>query len=133
MIIGNSFKTKIKSIQLTVLHCAAYCVGIWSRRIILDVLPSEAKEIRQKAGRLSRIEHRSAAFYAAQQMYIAKKEIQINTNGKCIATYANQGNNKSNIGEKNRYNEELKHNDNIAFEFSLPRGQHITKQHDTCT
>ena len=120
MIIGNSFKTKIKSIQLTVLHCAAYCVGIWSRRIILDVLPSEAKEIRQKAGRLSRIEHRSAAFYAAQQMYIAKKEIQINTNGKCIATYANQGNNKSNIGEKNRYNEELKHNDNIAFEFSLP-------------
>ena len=60
------------------------CVGIWSRRTILDALPSEAKDPKkQKAGRLSRTKHRSAAFPAAQQMH---KEIQINTNGKCIAT-----------------------------------------------
>ena len=81
---------------------------MWSRRTILGALPSEAKDPKkQNAGRLSRIEHRSAAFSAAEQMYIAKKEIEINTNGKYIATYANQDNNKSNIGEKNRYNEEL--------------------------
>ena len=53
------------------------CVGIWSRRTILDALPSEAKDPKkQKAGRLSRTEQRSAAFSAAQQM---RKEIQINT------------------------------------------------------
>jgi hypothetical protein len=71
------------------------------RRTILDALPSEAKDPKkQKARRLSRIEHRSAAFSAAQQMYIAKKEWV----------------------KKNGYNEELQHHDNIAFEFCLPRG-----------
>jgi hypothetical protein len=87
------------------------CVGIWSRRTVLDALPSEAEDPKkQKAGRLSRMEHRSAAFSAAQRMHIAKKEIQINTSGKCIATDANQS------------NEQLEHYHNIPFEFSLPRG-----------
>jgi len=101
------------------------CVGIWSRRTVLDALPSEAKDPKkQKAGRLSRMEHRSAAFSAAQRMHIAKKEIQINTSGKCIATDANQINNglDSNFSQRTHYNEELGHYHNIPFEFSLPRG-----------
>jgi hypothetical protein len=101
------------------------CVGIWSRRTVLDALPSEAEDPKkQKAGRLSRMEHRSAAFSAAQRMHIAKKEIQINTSGKCIATDANQSNNglDSNISQRTQYNEQLEHYHNIPFEFSLPRG-----------
>jgi hypothetical protein len=50
------------------------CAGIWSRRTILDALPSEVKDPKkQKAGRLSRMEHGFAAFSAAQQMRKAKK------------------------------------------------------------
>jgi hypothetical protein len=53
------------------------------------------------------MEHRSAAFSAAQRMHIAKKEIQINTSGKWIATDANQTNNglDSNISQRTQYNE----------------------------
>jgi hypothetical protein len=101
------------------------CVGIWSRRTVLEALPSEAKDPKkQKAGRLSRMEHISAAFSAAQRMLIAKKEIQINTSGKCIAPDANQSNNglDSNISQRSQYNEELEHYHNILLEFSLPRG-----------
>jgi hypothetical protein len=79
------------------------CVCIWSRRTVLDALPSEAKDPKkQKAGRLSRMEYRSAAFSAALRMHIAKKEIQINTSGKCIATDENQSNNglDSNISQR---------------------------------
>ena len=95
------------------------CVGIWSRRTILDALPSDAKDPnKQKAGRLSRTKHRSAAFSAAQQM---RKEIQINTNGKCIATDDYQTNNNS--GLRRRYDQELQHYDKIAFEFCIPKGE----------
>jgi hypothetical protein len=67
------------------------------------------------------MEHGNTAFSAPQQMRKAKKEIHLDIKGKCIATYANQSNNdsESNITQ---YNEELQHYDNIAFEFSLPRG-----------
>ena len=99
------------------------CAGIWSRRTILDALPSEAKDPKkQKAGRLSRTEHRSAAFSAAQQQM--RKEIQINTNGKSIATdeYQTNNNSESTISGRRGYNQELQHYDKIAFEFSIPRG-----------
>jgi hypothetical protein len=86
------------------------------------VVDKDAKK--QKAGRLSRMEHRSAAYSAAQRMHIAKKEIQINTSAKCIATDANQRNNglDSNINQRTQYNEQVEHYQNIPFEFSLPRG-----------
>jgi hypothetical protein len=42
------------------------CVGIWSKRTILDALPDEAKDRKkQKAGTLSQNKHVSAAFSAA--------------------------------------------------------------------
>jgi hypothetical protein len=51
------------------------CVGIWSKRTILDALPDEAKDLnKQKAGRLSQKEANSAAVSAANH----------NTNGITI-------------------------------------------------
>jgi hypothetical protein len=45
------------------------CIGIWSKRTILDALPNEAKDLKkQKAGRLSKKEHVSAAFSAAPEL-----------------------------------------------------------------
>jgi hypothetical protein len=45
------------------------CIGIWSKRTILDALPDEAKDLKkQKAGRLSKKDHVSAAFSAASEL-----------------------------------------------------------------
>lgn len=45
------------------------CIGIWSKRTILDALPNEAKDPKkQKAGRLSKKDHVSAAFSAAPEL-----------------------------------------------------------------
>jgi hypothetical protein len=52
------------------------CVGIWSKRTILDALPDEAKNPeKQKAGRLGQTKRNSAAFSAA------RKEILIDNQG----------------------------------------------------
>lgn len=59
------------------------CVGIWSKRTILDALPDEAKNSKkQKAGRLGQKKRKSAAFSAAPQ---AKNKIIIDTQGRLIA------------------------------------------------
>jgi hypothetical protein len=53
------------------------CVGIWSRRTILDALPDEAKnKERQKSGRLRHKGIISAAFSAAQT---SKRKVMINS------------------------------------------------------
>jgi hypothetical protein len=55
------------------------CVGIWSKRTILDALPDEAKnQEKQKAGRLRQKEHNSAAFSAAAS---AKRKIIVSSQG----------------------------------------------------
>ena len=55
------------------------CVGIWSKRTILDALPDEAKNPeKQKAGRLRQSKRNSAASSAAPE---AKKKIVIDTQG----------------------------------------------------
>jgi|GEM_PF-1592225 len=59
------------------------CVGIWSKRTILDALPDEAKNPeKQKAGRLGQAKRNSAAFSAAPE---AKKKIVIDTQGRPIS------------------------------------------------
>jgi hypothetical protein len=62
------------------------CVGIWSKRTILDALPDEAKDPeKQKAGRLSQKEANSAAVSAAPLSAKKKQEeIMIDTEGKPI-------------------------------------------------
>jgi hypothetical protein len=64
------------------------CVGIWSKRTILDALPNEAKDQKkQKAGRLRQKEANSAAVSAAPSSpdnKKKKKEIIIDTQGKPI-------------------------------------------------
>ncbi len=65
------------------------CVGIWSRRTILDALPNEAKnKEKQKAGRLRQKEHNSAAFSAApsspQQEEKKKKIVVAAVQGKSV-------------------------------------------------
>ncbi|MGB6673194.1 MAG: hypothetical protein WBE34_12230, partial [Candidatus Nitrosopolaris sp.] len=58
------------------------CVGIWSKRTILDALPDEAKNPeKQKAGRLGQTKRNSAAFSAAPE---SKKKIIIDTEGRPI-------------------------------------------------
>jgi hypothetical protein len=58
------------------------CVGIWSKRTILDALPDEAKNPeKQKAGRLGQTKHNSAAFSAAPQ---TKDKILIDNQGRPI-------------------------------------------------
>jgi hypothetical protein len=54
------------------------CVGIWSKRTILDALPEEAKnKEKQKAGRLRQKEHNSAAFSAAPALEQEEKKIVV--------------------------------------------------------
>jgi hypothetical protein len=63
------------------------CVGIWSKRTILDALPEEAKnKEKQKAGRLRQKEHNSAAFSAApfQQQEEKKKIVVATIQGKSV-------------------------------------------------
>jgi hypothetical protein len=58
------------------------CVGIWSKRTILDALPDEAKNPeKQKAGRLGQTKRNSAAFSAAPQ---TKDKILIDNQGRPI-------------------------------------------------
>jgi len=58
------------------------CVGIWSKRTILDALPDEAKNPeKQKAGRLGQTKRNSAAFSAAPQ---TKGRILIDNQGRPI-------------------------------------------------
>ncbi len=58
------------------------CIGIWSKRTILDALPDEAKDLeKQKAGRLGQKKRNSAAFSAAPQ---PKEKIMIDTQGRTI-------------------------------------------------
>lgn len=99
------------------------CKGIWSRRTIPNALPDEAKDAKkQKAGRMSRMEHRSAAVFAAPQMQA--KQMKISTDGKCIVTDQSQSNmySQSTIGDKIRYIKRPQDHDNMVFEFSIPRG-----------
>jgi hypothetical protein len=63
------------------------CINIWSNRTILDALPDEAKDLKkQKAGRLSQKEAKSAAVSAASLSTKKKKqeEIIIDTEGNPI-------------------------------------------------
>lgn len=60
------------------------CVGIWSKRTILDALPDEAKDLeKQKAGRSSQKEANSAAVSAAPEKK-KEEEIMIDNQGKPI-------------------------------------------------
>jgi hypothetical protein len=65
------------------------CIGIWSKRTILDALPDEAKnQEKQKAGRLRQKEHNSAAFSAAPsspQQEEKKKIVVAAVQGKSVA------------------------------------------------
>ena len=55
------------------------CVGIWSKRTIIDALPDEAKNPeKQKAGRLGQKKRNSAAFSAAPP----KRKIVMDTRGR---------------------------------------------------
>jgi hypothetical protein len=59
------------------------CIGIWSKRTILDAIPDEAKnQKKQEAGRLSQKKRNSAAVSAAP--YTKKKEIMMDTEGNTI-------------------------------------------------
>jgi hypothetical protein len=64
------------------------CVGIWSKRTILEALPDEAKnQGKQKAGRLRQNKQNSAAFSAApspQQEEKKQKIIVANIQGKSV-------------------------------------------------
>jgi hypothetical protein len=63
------------------------CVGIWSKRTILDALPAEAKnKEKQKAGRSRQKEHNSAAFSAAPAVdHEEKKKIVVaDVQGKSV-------------------------------------------------
>jgi hypothetical protein len=63
------------------------CVGIWSRRTILDALPDEAKnQEKQKSGRLRQKERNSAAFSAAPspQQEEQKKIVVAAVQGKSV-------------------------------------------------
>jgi len=63
------------------------CVGIWSKRTILDALPDEAKnQEKQKAGRLRQKEHNSAAFSAAAS---SKRKIMVSLQG-AVDTQGNE-------------------------------------------
>lgn len=108
------------------------CVGIWSDRTILNVLPDEAKDPkRQKAGRLRQKEPNCAAFSAAQSPTQKKKQIIIDTKGKPIqdditplpsrpnaALLADDDHSKSNSNDSKLQNDDLAH-----FEFSLPSSE----------
>jgi hypothetical protein len=60
------------------------CIGIWSKRTILDAIPDEAKDLeKQKAGRLSQKEANSAAVSAAPEKK-KEEEIMIDTEGRVI-------------------------------------------------
>jgi hypothetical protein len=61
------------------------CVGVWSKRTILDALPDEAKDLeKQKAGRISQKEANSAAVSAAPEKKKEEEQIMIDTQGKPI-------------------------------------------------
>src|SRR5215210_3026025 len=58
------------------------CLGIWSKRTILDALPDEAKDLKkQKAGRSRQKEANSAATNAAPAN---RNKVIIDTEGKAI-------------------------------------------------
>jgi hypothetical protein len=60
------------------------CVGIWSRRTILDALPDEAKnQEKQKSGRLGQKKRSSAAFSAAPEA--GAVPIILDANGRPIS------------------------------------------------
>src|SRR5215471_6658613 len=60
------------------------CVGIWSRRTILDALPDEAKnQEKRKSGRLGQKKRSSAAFSAAPEA--GAVPIILDTNGRPIS------------------------------------------------
>ena len=57
------------------------CVGIWSKRTILDALPDEAKNReKQKSGRLGQKKRNFAAVSAAPQSRAAANQIIMGTN-----------------------------------------------------
>jgi hypothetical protein len=59
------------------------CIGIWSKRTMLDAIPDEAKnQKKQEAGRLSQKERNSAAVSAAP--YTKKKKLMMDTEGNTI-------------------------------------------------
>src|SRR5215831_15534272 len=61
------------------------CVGIWSKRTILDALPDEAKNReKQKSGRLGQKKRNFAAVSAAPQSRAAANQIIMGTNGRPI-------------------------------------------------
>jgi len=116
------------------------CVGIWSKRTILDALPDEAKNPeKQKAGRLGQAKRNSAAFSAAPE---AKKKIVIDTQGRPISEVSPETSivddskitvekSQQNRSEKQIESDSIKHSyspevsnedvpDNLNLEFSLP-------------
>jgi hypothetical protein len=103
------------------------CVGIWSKRTILDALPDEAKDLKkQKAGRLSQKEANSAAVSAAPEKK-EEEEIMIDTQGKPIDNSIQaQTTTKATVADSfqtsHNNEDQLQNNDDdlLHFEFSLP-------------
>jgi hypothetical protein len=100
------------------------CPKIWKKRTLLDALPDEAKnQNKQKAGRLRRKKHNSAALSAAP-FTRKREEIVIDTEGRPveIGTFsttapvaATDGSSPSDDKNQVRDNHDL-----LQFEFSLP-------------
>jgi hypothetical protein len=115
------------------------CVGIWSKRTILDALPDEAKDQKkQKAGRLRQKKANSAAFSAAPASAEneKKKEIMIDTQGKPVENGITSPPPSTSISttdlmsiidgdpcpsENNNDNQLQNNEDLLPFEFSLQR------------
>jgi hypothetical protein len=108
------------------------CVGIWSKRTLLDALPDEAKDLKkQKAGRLRQKELSCAANSAAQSSEENKKKVTIDTQGRTIEneippstslpymSFTSNRNNEERCTPNNDHNklENLDHL--LQFEFAL--------------
>jgi hypothetical protein len=109
------------------------CIGFWSKRTILEVLPAEAKNPeKQKAGRLSQKKRNFAAVSAAP----AVKEIILDTQGRSTGEdfVANESsttddlsprdkdidNNKESSNTSQHEVKSVNHNNVVKFEYLLP-------------
>jgi hypothetical protein len=94
------------------------CIGIWSKRTILNALPDEAKDLeKQKAGRLRQKEVNSAAVIAAPEK--EEEQIMIDTEGKPVEdTIQPLATTRATVADSIQ----TSHNndDLLRFEFSIP-------------
>lgn len=74
------------------------CIGFWSKRTILEVLPPEAKNAeKQKAGRSRQNKHSSAAVSAAPEVAVAPLKEEAENKKLVIDTYGNVANHSKSI------------------------------------